>query len=261
MRSERQTVGFDRDIRLAWLDATAEAVAQGLGVSEVRARLDAVLTGVVPGEGVHSSRGKTETVLLRIWLNTPVPLHSFRQEALALFPHADPTDRLALQWGMTLVAYPFFADMVATIGRLGALQGTVSRQQIRRRITEMWGERTTIERAWPRAIATLLNWKVIERTHERDVYRIAEPVAVADQRVRRWLLEAHYIARGDGSIPFVDLVHGPALFPFRLSLSAYDLRNHPRLDVVRLGLDEDVVVRKDRSYPSPGVETRDPVRV
>jgi len=261
VRSERQIVGFDRDIRLAWLDATAEGVIQGLGVPELRSRLDAVLASEVPGEGVHSSRGKTETVLLRIWQNTPPQLQPFRQEAIEYFPHAVPTDRLAIHWGMTMVAYPFFADMAATIGRLATLQGTVARRQIRRRISEVWGERTTIERAWPRAIATLLNWRVIVRTEERDVYRLAEPVAVADQRIQRWLVEAHYLARGNGSIPFVDLVHGPALFPFRLSLAAYDLRNHPRLDVIRLGLDEDVVVRKDCSHPSPGVETRDTVRV
>lgn len=246
MSQERRNIGLDRPIKLAWLNATAEGVARGLSPAELRAELDAVLDGEVPGHDPHSSRGKTKTVLLRVWLRTSPSLQPLRDDAAACFAPADPAHRLALHWGMTLAAYPFFADVVTTIGRLGVLQGNIPRQQIRRRLAELWGERTSIERAWPRAIDTLLSWGALDRTDKPDVYRWAEPMALTNPAVQRILVEALFHARGDASAPFADLVRGPALFPFRLSLSTHELRDHPRLDVVRHGLDEDVVVPRER---------------
>jgi hypothetical protein len=254
MHPTRQTLGFDRFIRLAWLDATAEGVARGLEPSDLRDALDAVLNGEVGGTGPHSARGKTKTVLLRIWHFVPEPLRPVRDEALAHFVRADLRHRLTLHWGMTAAAYPFFADVTTTIGRLSGLQGVVSRAQLRHRLSELWGERTTVERAWPRAIASLVDWGVLDPTEQRDLYRPRDPLPLTDLNVQRWLVEAAFVARGNGSVPFEQLARGPALFPFRLSLSAYDLRHHPRLDVVRLGLDEEVVVRRTmvRARPPSG---------
>ena len=54
----RRIIGFDRKIRLSWLDATAEWTLQGPSPAEIRAQLERLLDGQVYGSGSHSARGR-----------------------------------------------------------------------------------------------------------------------------------------------------------------------------------------------------------
>jgi subtilisin family serine protease len=74
----RKTIGFDRRIRLDWLDATAEWAAQGLSLPEIRSRLDRLLEGQVAGVGHGSARDKTMTVLLHVWVDVLAALVPLR---------------------------------------------------------------------------------------------------------------------------------------------------------------------------------------
>ena len=54
------TIGFDRKVRVNWLDLTARLAAEGLTPSGIRDRLDEALEGEVSGETPQSARGKTQ---------------------------------------------------------------------------------------------------------------------------------------------------------------------------------------------------------
>jgi hypothetical protein len=237
--SRRTGVVLDRLIRRSWLDAAAAATAQGLSDDAFRAELDRLLRDQLPGDPTHGALGKTKTVLSHIWSRVPPRAQPLRGEALGLLDGASTDQQLALHWGMCLATYPFFRDLAAMIGRLIALQGSISRGQLRRRAAEQFGERTTIQRAVPTLIASLRDWCVLVET-ERGVFG-NRAKTVPNPSVQRWLLEAVFLARGDQSTRFDDLIKHPALFPFTLTLLPHDLRDHPRLDVFRLGIDEAVV--------------------
>lgn len=134
----RRIIGFDRKVRLSWLDATAEWTAQGLSAAETRAQVARLLDGQVAGDGPHSARGKTMTVLLHVWMAVPDVVVPLRDDALTLLCGRTGRGRLPLHWGMCLATYPFFRDVAATTGRLLALQGEAALSQIVRRIAESW---------------------------------------------------------------------------------------------------------------------------
>ena len=154
-------IGFDRKIHLSWLDATAEWTAQGLTAAEVRTQLERLLEGQVAGDGPHNARGKTITVLLHIWVAVPDALVPFRDEGLVLLRGRSGRDRLPVHWGMCLATYPFFREVAATTGRLLALQGTAALSQIVRRMTESWGERSTLTRAVQRVVRSFVEWGIL----------------------------------------------------------------------------------------------------
>ena len=120
---EHRLIGFDRKIRLSWLDATADWAVQGLSVAAIRDRLDRLLDGQVAGNGSHSARGKTMTVLMHLWVLVPDTLVPLRDDGRALLRDTVERSRLPLHWGMCLATYPFFRDVAATTGRLLSLQG------------------------------------------------------------------------------------------------------------------------------------------
>ena len=233
---------LDRLIRRCWLDAAADLASRGPSQDEFRGELTRILEGQVPGDPTHGAQGKTRTVLTHIWLRVPPSVRPLRDEALGLFESASSGDRLALHWGMCLATYPFFRDLATIIGRLLALQGVAARGQIRRRATEQFGERTTIQRAVPTMIASLREWGVLVADGDGAFTCPVRPIA--SDAIQRWLIEAIFLARTAEPVRFDDLARHPALFPFRHNLVLHDLRDHPRLEVFRLGVDDGMVAYK-----------------
>jgi len=241
----RKTIGFDRDIQLDWLDATATWAGQGLSVPEIRSNLDDLLEGKVKRTGQRSARDKTMTVLLHVWVQVPALLVPLRDEGLSLLQDRSRRDRLPLHWGMCLATYPFFRDVAAVIGRLLGLQGSVALSQITRRTTETWGERSTVIRAARRIARSLVQWEVLTETGERGVYSVGPRAQLASRDpIGPWLAEAGLSNCDRQSRPLRSLVASPELFPFALQLSSSQMRARRRLEVHRQGLDEDLVLLK-----------------
>ena len=241
----RRIIGFDRKVRLRWLDATAEWTMQGLSAPEIRAQLERLLDGQVSGEGHHSARGKTMTVLLHVWMAVPAAAVPLRDDALALLRSRTGRDRLPLHWGMCLATYPFFRDVAATTGRLLALQGEAALSQIVRRMAESWGERSTLTRAVQRVVRSCVEWGVLVETSRRGVFSAAAKVTVADgDRIGPWLLEAGLMSGARREYPLRALVGAASFYPLHLAPSVGAVGDSARLELYRHGLDEDIVVLK-----------------
>jgi hypothetical protein len=238
---ERHTIGFDRKVDLAWLDAVASRVAAGASEEEVRSYLWRLLDGAVAGNRFNSARGKTVTVLAHIWSQVPEEARTLRDRAVRLLPESPPAHRVALHWAMALATYTFFADVATTVGRLLALQGNVTLAQVTRRLVEHWGERSTMVRATQRVVRSMVQWGILKDTAERGVYEQAEPAIEAAGPLAQVLLEALLLGASSESMPLDQALRHPALFPFRLELAAHDLRRAARFRVHRQGLDTDVV--------------------
>lgn len=240
--SGRKVIGFDRDIQLEWLDKTAVWASQGLKIEEIRSNLDRLLEGKVKRSGQRSARDKTMTVLLHVWSQVPDALTPLRDEGLRMLPERTSKERLPLHWGMCIATYPFFRDVVAIIGRLLRLQGTVALTQLTRRATESWGERSTVIRAARRIGRSLVRWGILTESGERGVYLQAPMVTITnDDEVGPWLVEAG-LSNCDGQArPLRSLLGSPELFPFSLAVSTVLLRSRKSLEIHRLSLDEEMV--------------------
>jgi hypothetical protein len=96
---------------------------------------------------------------------------------------------------------------------------------------------------------------VLGETDTKGVYEQPSRLIVVDSQVKALLVEASLHARSEGSGLLKDLVQGPGFFPFQFAPAGADdpLPSSPRLEIVRLGLDGDVVVlrNKGRSRESP----------
>jgi hypothetical protein len=245
--TSRRIVGFDRKIQLSWLDATADWASQGLSVADIRARLEQLLEGQVSGSGYRGAREKTMTVLLHVWVQVPRALVPLRDDGLALLQDRSGRDRLPLHWGMCVATYPFFRDVAATTGRLLSIQGTAALSQVVRRMAESWGERSTLIRAVQRVVRSFVEWGILVETDERGIFSAAPKIIVVQgNELGPWLLEAGISNTEGQARPFRSLVGSASFFPLELKLSLRDVGNSPGLEVYRQGLDEDVVILKER---------------
>lgn len=212
-------IGFDRLIRLCWLDRAALLAAEIRDAEALHQAMLAQLAGELPGA---DARRKTANVLTRIWWRAPEEHIALRDEALAQIKACTPEERLMYHWGMCLLAYPLFRDVAATVGRLLRLQGVVRQAQVVSRISAEWGNRSTLETAVPRIVRSYVDWGALVVAEEKGTYRAGTQIALARQGMASWLLTTLRLAR-TSDLPTNELLHAPEVFVFRLSSSSGSL--------------------------------------
>jgi hypothetical protein len=238
--SRRASIGFDRRIDLEWLDAAASRAAIGDSAAEVRKHLWVMLEGVVRGSNSKSARGKTITVLSHIWADVPEVALQLRSRALAELGKVEPSERLALHWAMMLGTYPLFGDVATTVGKVLALQETLSLAQLTKRLVDAWGARSTMVRAAQRIVRSMVQWGVLRDAPSRGSYALTKRLAVGE-KASRILVEAALLDSGVNALSVGQVMGLPVLFPFSLQISASDLRRAKQFRVHRQGMNEDVV--------------------
>lgn len=214
--SQRRVIGFDRELKLEWLDAVASRAAAREPPEQVRAWLDDHLSDLLGGSGKGGHRGKTVTVLTRIWANVPRECVEVRDRAVKLLDVGDATDRLGLHWSMAMAVYPFFAEVVGVIGRLLVLQGEVDRQAVVRRMLEAWGDRPAVSRGCRAVWTSIIGWGVLAEGGKRGRYTRLSSQLNVSREVENVLADALVIS-GSSTRQSTTIAELPALFPFSRS--------------------------------------------
>ena len=246
MNGRENQIGFSQRIRLEWFDQTANLILAGNDKASINDTLQDFLQDKVSvgGTSVRGNREKAITILLKTWLTVPSELGALRDEGLEILQGLRRKDRIAVHWGMALAAYPFWGAVAAQTGRLLRLQGTAAAAHVQRRIKEKYGERATASRAARRVLRSFIDWGVLNETHDKGVYEQGRQFPVEEPRLIAWMVEASLRARSNGAASIKDLLDSPSIFPFHLShVPAEHVASFsPRLDVLRHGLDEDLVM-------------------
>jgi len=238
-------VGFSQRIQLDWLERTARLYIAGLTKDEIEESLQALLQDQLSiGSGAkRGNRALSISILLKVWVVVPHGLESLRNEGLELLKRLPPKQHLAVHWGMVIAVYPFFQVLAETVGRLLRLQGTVAASQVQRRMREQFGERSTAERAARRILRCWIDGGGLKETEEKGIYQATPTISVNDTKLAAWLIEASLIASGSASGTLKAITQNPALFPFSTeSINIRGLESHSRLELLRQGLDEDVIM-------------------
>lgn len=246
--SDTTQVGFSQRIQLDWLEHTATLALAGTPHGAIRRTLQEILRDrlSVGGEAKHSNREKAITILLQTWVTVPKELGPFRDDGLRLLQRLPEGDHLAIHWGMCATAYPFFGAVAQATGRLLHLQSTAAAAQVQRRLREQLGERETVARAARRILRGYIDWGVLEETGEKGVYQASAVQPVRDSTMQSWLIESLLRSSGNGSIPLAAVATAPMLFPFALDAPGLArLDGNRRLQVMRQGLDQDIVMLQD----------------
>lgn len=250
MSDRHSQIGIDRLIHLAWLEKTAALALSEQSPQEMKKTLEDELKPYFRSDrtDVRGSLDKTITILLKVWVRPPRELSLLQKDGLKLIKHNARNSQIAIHWGMMMASYPFWANVATQVGRLLALQGTASASHVQRRLREQYGERETVSRRARYAIRSFVDWGVLRETDKVGVYRSGNKASVDDPALLAWLIEAALHSQATNTSPFRDLLASPRFFPLtfhRVRLEEV-LGTSERLDVVRHGLEETLVVLRNR---------------
>lgn len=239
--SKTLPVGMSQRVQLPWLEYAAELVRAGHDRREIqRALLDLLRDKLsVGGTAERGTREKAVSILMKVWVTVPKDLQGLRDDGLCFHASVPPSERLAVHWGMTIAAYPFWGIVAEATGRLLRLQGEVGAAEVQRRVRERLGERETVARAARRALRAFLDWGVLKESGRKGTYLPLPPIRVRDPALSSWLLESLLRASGQESLAVDALRTHPALFPLAIEVPESRLARQatPRMEVARQGLD------------------------
>ncbi|HHY23775.1 MAG TPA: hypothetical protein GX527_05990 [Clostridiaceae bacterium] len=150
---------------------------------------------------------------------------------------ADENEKLAIHWCMLMLAYPIFLDVVFTIGKLIDLQNGFSLSIVRRRIFEIWGERSTLKYAIGKIVRSITEWGIIEDGDKSGDYKRKEQFIISSPEVKFLLIEAYLTASKRAYLQFIEVNKLHELFPFKLDLRLEDFHNSEIFSLNKMGMD------------------------
>ncbi len=256
MNSRLTQIGFSQRVRLEWLERVANLVLAGNDEVSIDGALQELLVDKlsVGGDAKRGNREKVITILTKIWVRPPRDLEPLRRDGLVLLSGLPRRERIAVHWGMAHAVYPFWGTVAAQVGRLLRLQGRVAASQVQRRVREQYGERETVSRAARRVLRSFIDWEVLKETARKGVYTSGLTLQISHEKVIAWLVEAFLWSHTRGSATLGTVLRSPSLFPLQLGEIGPDrlASVSPRLEVIRLGGDEDLVTIRGPAQEAQG---------
>ncbi len=151
-------VGLSRNLKLPWLNEVARLYAEGLDENEIKVRLNEYLSFEITSQ---TNIRKTREILMNIWVYENDYTGAIKAEALRLF-QKDSDYALPVHWCMMLAEYPVFQDICRLIGKISEFEETITTKQLKQKLFDEWGERSTLYHSSDKLIATLKAFEVLE---------------------------------------------------------------------------------------------------
>lgn len=251
MKNRKSQIGFSSQrIRYQWMVKVSNLYLAGMKADEAKTAILEYLAQWLAHNGstARSSRDKAATILLRTWITPDEDLCEFRNDGAELLKSLPVEDRLAVHWGMIMATYPFWGMVADSVGRLLKLQTSIETAQIRRRMKEQYGDRELVSRASRNVVGSFTEWGVLELMNRRGLYSQTRQRLLKEPALVAWVAEASLRSYERDAVPLRELINSPNLFPFAPKKMHADhlVSFSTRLDVLRLGLDDNFILLKNR---------------
>lgn len=234
--SRYEKIGFKQAIKKTWLDCAVILLLQGKTSQEIRNTLAELIGKDDTASGQRSDRSvKYALAILGAWFNPEDDLKIFRNQLLVQAETLEQPQWIALHWAILVSAYPFLLTVSTIIGRLFSLQDNASKTQILLRLTEIYGDRETVERNMSYAIQSLIDMHLLHKTSKKAVYSISEKIPVLKMEAALLLWKAILHASKAQRLPLASLRNAHSLYAFKLPEITLDRvhKQFPDLEYMR----------------------------
>ena len=222
-------VGLSRNLKLQWLNKVMELVLEGLTVQEIKDQLNEHLSFEI--ESPTNIR-KTREILMNIWVYENEQANKIKISALELIK-AYPEYDLVIHWCMMMTAYPVFVDMCKLIGKMSEFQDEITLAQLKQKLFDEWGERTTLFHSIDKLVATLkaLDVMVCDKPGKYHIkmHRVSNPKIVA------FMVYTMMIVDDSGYYTFTDINSSAYFFPFDYKMEKETLFEDSRFAMNNFG--------------------------
>lgn len=144
-----------------------------------------------------------------------------------------PEYAVSINWCMMLAAYPVFLDMCKLIGKMSEFQDEITLAQLKQKLFDEWGERTTLYHSIDKLISTLKEFDVL-RCEKPGKYHINR-MTVNNEQVSAFMAYAVMNIDDSGYYSFQELNDSVYLFPFEYHVEKETIVSDDRFSISTFG--------------------------
>ena len=222
-------VGLSRNLKLQWLNKTVELASSDLTEQEIKEQLNEYLSFEISSP---TNLRKTREILMNIWVYENDVNNKLRDEAISIVRDM-PEYALVAHWCMMMATYPVFVDMCKLIGRLSEFQDEITLSQLKQKLYDEWGERTTLYHSIDKLISTLKALSVLQ-CDKPGKYKIVKHF-VGNSRVSAFMVYAMMLVDDSGYYPFAELGGTVYFYPFEYQVEKEILLTDNRFSMNNFG--------------------------
>lgn len=222
-------VGLSRNLKIQWLNKVVELYSLGLEEVDIKNQLNEYLSYEITSP---TNLRKTREILMNIWVYDNEMSQKIREEAITLIKQ-DSDFALAMHWCMMLNAYPVFVDLCKLIGKMAEFQDEITLAQIKQKLYDEWGERSTLYHSIDKLIATLKGMDVLV-CDKPGKYQIKKHRVLNDKVIKLMIYTLMSID-DSGYYTFLDLNSSSYLFPFEYEIKKESILEDDRFMLNNFG--------------------------
>ena len=143
-----------------------------------------------------------------------------RELALSLI-RAYPDYALPIHWCMMLITYPVFSDVCKLIGRISDFQDEITLAQLKQKLFDEWGERTTLFHSTDKIITTMKEMGALS-CEKPGKYHI-QKYPISNEQIVNFMLLVAIKVGGNSYYTRPDLTNIGVLFPFEYRVNKEQL--------------------------------------
>ena len=212
-----KTVGLSRNIKMQWLNKAVALLYDNLEETEYKSALNEYL-GFEIGSAINIR--KTREILMHLWFYKDDETNDIRELGLSLI-RAYPDYALPIHWCMILITYPVFADVCKLIGRISDFQEEITLAQLKQKLFDEWGERTTLFHSTDKIIMTMKDMGVLS-CEKPGKYHI-QKYPISNEQIVNFMLLVAIKVGGNSYYTLPDLTNIGVLFPFEYRMNKEQL--------------------------------------
>lgn len=225
-----KAVTLARPITPEYLDFIVNICLNTPGTDDIKGQINGFLSRYIESS---TNIRKTREILLNTWVNVPEELMLFRDNALNIYKTALSSERIAIHWAMLILAFPIFKDLCSVIGKLSDVQDNITLAQVKRRIFEQWGERSTLFHSIDKNIKTLKDFGVLSQI-KPGVYNTPK-IEISDVNITCLLIYSAFKSSGKLYSNLSGIDNYPELYPFDISVKFEELHDTGFFKIDRIG--------------------------
>ena len=235
-----KAIGLSRTIKTRWLNKAADLYGENLSEDQYKAAMNEYLAFEIESPTVLR---KTREILMRVWFyDDDAALSVYRSEGYLLMQRYPDYD-VPIHWCLLLMAYPVFADLSKLMGRIAEFNDVIVLKQLKQKLYDEWGERSTLYHSTDKIIATMKDLGAIV-AEKPGIYHIGNQ-EIKNENIASFQLRSAMKVDGGSYYSFSELNTFNTLFPFKYTISKECLMDQECFAIITFGGELSVTLKND----------------
>ena len=224
----KKEVGLFRPLRFDQLDLAASLLSN-YELNDAFEIMNEKLSNELKG---NVGRRKVINNITRVWSGGKKQPSNFQKNVLSRYCNANHDSKIAYQYLMTAIAFPFFRDTVNIVGKYLRITGKISNDFLLKEMEKIYGSAESVYKGTNAVVRGLIDWNLVDGMTEKGKLIEIDKLRISDEFLKRLIVKVLMEHYNTEYIQLDQLNEDAIFFPFNYHLSESYFDNLTNYEVI-----------------------------